>query len=57
MIYTIDINEHNKTPHLDIENEIQSQQDGLFTFIVRVADTNIVDVVYLSYESYDAKQS
>lgn len=50
------VNKHNIQPHLDIEHEIQDQKDGLFTFIVRVADTNIVDVVYLSYESYDAKQ-
>jgi len=56
MLYSITISSHNKQPHLDIESEIQTQKDGLFTFVVRVVDTNIVDVVYHSYESFKPKK-
>lgn len=53
-IYEIHIAEHNQRAHLDIEGEAQKIRNGLFTFIVRVADGNIVDVVFLSYESYSS---
>lgn len=52
--YSIEISKHNQQPHLDIEAEAQKIKNGLFTFIVRVADGNIVDVVFLSYESYES---
>jgi len=56
MIYTVNISSHNKQPHLDIEEEIQKVKTGLFTFVIRVVDTNIVDIVYLSYESFKPKK-
>jgi hypothetical protein len=54
MIANLEVLDHNKAGHLDIEGEIQRQKDGLFTFIVRVAENKIVDIVFLSYESYEA---
>jgi len=54
MQYSVVISEHNQQPHLDIEAEVQKLKSGLFTFIIRVADGNIVDVVFLSYESYES---
>lgn len=52
MLYKIEVSQHNQKPHLDIEAEAQRIKNGLFTFIVRIFDSNIVDVVFLSYESY-----
>lgn len=54
MDYTIVIREHNQKPHLDIEGEAQRLQNGMFTFILKVADSNIMDLVFLSYESYES---
>lgn len=52
MIYEIRVSEHNQRPHLDIEAEAQRIKNGLFTFVIKVGDSNIVDLVFLSYESY-----
>lgn len=42
-IYSLEINKHNIKPHLDIESDIQSKKDGLFTFNLRVSQSNIED--------------
>lgn len=47
--YNLDIKEHNKQAHIDIEHDIQKQQNGLFTFILRVDNNNIVDYNVVSY--------
>jgi len=52
MLYELEISHHNQNSHLLIEEEMQKIQNGPFTFILRVADGNIVDTVFLSYESY-----
>ena len=54
MIYEIVISKHNQKPHLDIQAEASRIKNGLFTFVIRVAADNIVDVVFLSYESYQS---
>ena len=51
MQYKIEIPAHNQKPHLDLELECQRIKNGLFTFIVRVAEKKIVDLVYLSYSN------
>lgn len=57
-IQEFDIVEHNKKPHFLLEDEIQKQKDGLFTFTLRVAENKIVDVLFLSYGTYEkAKES
>lgn len=49
MAYPIEIREHNQQAHLDIENEICNIKDGLLTFILRVNNGNIVDLVVMEY--------
>lgn len=49
MSYPIEIREHNQQAHLDIESEISNIKDGLLTFILRVNNGNIVDLVVMEY--------
>jgi len=53
MIVGLEILSHNKQPHFYLEDVIQKQKNGLLTFIVRVAENKIVDVLVLSYKSYE----
>jgi hypothetical protein len=48
--YALEISEHNAQAHLDIEEAIQKQKNGLFTFILRINNGNIVDfnLVYVT---------
>lgn len=55
MIYNLEISPHNKQAHIDIEHDIQAQKNGLFTFILRVDNNNIVDynvVEYININKY-----
>lgn len=54
MQYDLEISEHNKQAHIDIENDIQKQKNGLFTFILRINSGNIVD--YSVVEVADARK-
>jgi hypothetical protein len=54
MKQNIQVLNHNAQGHIDIEDEIERQKNGLFTFIVRVAEKKIVDIVFLSYADYQA---
>lgn len=49
MNYALEIREHNRQPHLDIEKDIEIKKDGLFTFILRVNNGNIVDYQVMEY--------
>lgn len=49
MIYNLDIKEHNEQVHIDIEHDIQKQRKGLFTFILRIDNGNVVDYNVVSY--------
>lgn len=49
MNYALDIRRHNIQPHVDIENEIAEKKNGLFTFILRVNNGNIVDCNVMEY--------
>ena len=51
MEYALEIREHNQQPHIDIENDIQSRKNGLFTFILRINNSNIVDYNVMDYGS------
>lgn len=50
MRYELSIRDHNLQPHFDIENDIQGKKNGLFTFILRVNNGNIVDYVVLEHK-------
>lgn len=54
MQYQLSIREHNKEAHVDIENDIQAKQNGLFTFTLRVNSGNIVD--YNVTEAVDVRR-
>lgn len=43
MKYSLTIRKHNEKAHMDIEADVQQKKDGLFTFILRVNNGNIVD--------------
>jgi hypothetical protein len=50
-----EIPEKNIPAHLDIEKDIQSQKDGLFTFVLKIADGKISDynvVIYTDARKY-----
>lgn len=49
MNYELAIRSHNKQAHVDIEHDIQTQKNGLFTFIIRVNNGNIVDYNVVEY--------
>ena len=49
MQYALEIRSHNQQPHIDIENDIQLRRNGLFTFILRVNNGNIVDFNVMEY--------
>ena len=49
MQYSLQISRHNQQPHIDIENDIQARKNGLFTFILRVNNGNIVDYNVMEY--------
>lgn len=51
MYQTVVISPHNQKPHLILEREIQKIKNGRFTFVVRVGDKKINDLVFLSYRS------
>lgn len=47
--YNLEISENNQQVHIDIEHDIQKQQNGLFTFILRIDNSNIVDYNVVEY--------
>lgn len=49
MIQNLTISPHNTQAHIDIEHDIQKQKDGLFTFILRIDNGNIVDYNVIAY--------
>lgn len=49
MKYELSIREHNMPAHLDIEADMALQKNGLFTFILRVNNGNIVDYNVVEY--------
>jgi len=55
MEYELSIRDHNKQAHLDIEKDIKAKGNGLFTFILRVNNGNIVDYNLMEYTSGKTK--
>ena len=49
MTYDFDIRESNIPAHIDIEKEIDNKREGVFTFIIKVNNGNIVDLVIMEY--------
>jgi len=45
----VEIKKQNVPAHLDIEKDIQEQKNGLFTFIIKVANGNIADYNVVEY--------
>lgn len=54
MQYELSIRQDNIQAYLDIEHDIQSKQNGLFTFILRINNGKIVDYNVMEY--VDARQ-
>jgi uncharacterized protein YkvS len=52
MYYDITERKSNFEAHLRIDRQILEVQKGLFSFIIRVNNGNIVDVVQMENESY-----
>lgn len=47
--HSLEIRTHNVQAHLDIEEEIGRLKNGQFTFIIRVNNGNVVDLVVMEY--------
>jgi len=47
--YELDIRKHNIPAHLDIERDIKTKKNGLFTFTLRINGGNIVDYSLMEY--------
>ena len=47
--YALEIKEQNIQAHIDIEHDIQEKKNGLFTFTIRVNNSNIVDYNVTEY--------
>jgi len=45
----LSISEKNVLPHTDIERDIQERQNGLFTFTLRVNNSQVVDYNVMEY--------
>jgi len=45
----VTIRKQNVPAHLDIEKDIQTQKNGLFTFILKIANGNIADYNVVEY--------
>lgn len=53
MDYNFNIRKHNVLPHLDIEKDLSTKTNGLFTFTLRINKGDIVD--YNLTEQIDVK--
>ena len=51
---SLSISQHNIKPHIDIEKDIQTKKNGLFTFNLRISQGNIED--YKKYETITSQQ-
>lgn len=49
MLNELKIRDHNVAAHIDIEADIASKKNGIFTFTLRVNNGNIVDYNVLEY--------
>lgn len=45
----LNISEHNKQIHEDLEADMQKQKNGLFTFILRIHNSKVVDYNLVEY--------
>lgn len=52
MKYDLEIRPANLEAHKDIAVEMLKKKSGLFTFILRINKSNIVDFVSMEYENY-----
>lgn len=52
MKYDLEIRPANLEAHKDIAVEMLKKKKGLFTFILRINKSNIVDFVSMEYETY-----
>ena len=49
MKYDLSIRKHNEKAHIDIENDIGKIKNGVFTFVLRLNNGNIVDYNVVEY--------
>lgn len=55
IIQDIIVKEHNKRVYNDINGDLVRQRGGLFTFVIRVNNGNIVDYTVLENDNYARK--
>jgi len=55
MNYQLSIRDWNVKPHLDLEDTMRKQKNGLLTFTIRLNSGNIVDVNTVEYVNPAAK--
>jgi hypothetical protein len=48
----VGVREHNWLPHADIEQIIQTKQDGLLSFAIRVVNGEIKDLIIMDNDKY-----
>jgi len=51
-LYSLDIQESNRQPHIDIEREVLNHKGTLLHFEIRYNNGKIVDLVVREYEEY-----
>lgn len=57
MTDTLKVRQFNQEAHHDIDTDIMSKRNGLFTFVLRVHDGNIVDYVVFESKSYAKRKA
>ena len=55
IIHEIIVREHNKQVYNDINNDLLLKKEGLFTFVIRINNGNIVDYTVLENDNYARK--
>ena len=50
--YELHIKVNNQQFHIDLDADLLLKKDGLFSFIIKVNEGNIVDYVVLDYDDF-----
>ena len=49
--YNLEIKPQNKQFHYDLDMDILAKKNGLFSFVIKINDGNIIDYIVLDYGS------
>jgi len=50
--YELHIREENLPFHRDLDEDMMRKKEGMFSFIIKLNDGNIVDYIVLEYDSF-----